>query len=195
MGQKQAAASSWTIDDLAFGTGQNAVQIEEVIDVVQKIPGKMFGGKVIENDATISRMQTDLLSFDDTLRRIFRRKKKKHSKRDEPPQESYQDEQSHPESEEYYKTDGQYYAQYEEYYDQDGQYYAENQEYYDRNQQAIPEEDETQLSPVYSENNPKTINKDADTDKNLPWRCRYCTAENKSTDIDCRQCKQSESTF
>ncbi|CAF4642153.1 unnamed protein product, partial [Rotaria magnacalcarata] len=156
MGQKQAAASSWTIDDLAFGTGQNAVQIEEVIDVVQKIPGKMFGGKVIENDATISRMQTDLLSFDDTL-----------MNRDEPPQESYQDEQSHPESEEYYKTDGQYYAQYEEYYDQDGQYYAENQEYYDRNQQAIPEEDETQLSPVYSENNPKTINKDADTDKNL----------------------------
>ncbi|CAF0876858.1 unnamed protein product [Rotaria sp. Silwood1] len=193
MGHKQSLRSSRAIDDLAFGTAPNAVKMEEVIEVTQKIPGKLFGAKMIENDPSMRQMQYDLLSFDDTLRRLFRRKKKKLSQIQDTTNESYQDRQYYAENQEYYDQDGQYYAENQEYFDQDGQYYAENQEYFDQNQEPIPEEDEDYLSSSYVGENKQTPNKD--NQKGLPWRCKYCTAENKSTDIDCRQCKQSGTNF
>ncbi|CAF2555248.1 unnamed protein product [Rotaria sp. Silwood2] len=179
MGHKQSTASNLTFDDFAFGTAPNAVQIEDVIEATQQIPGKLFGAKMIENDPSMHKMQQDLLSFDDTLRRIFRRKKHKRSKKEDTSNESYQDEQ-------YYEYD-------QGYYDQDGQYYTDSQEYFDQKQEPIPEEDEDHLSSNYAGDKKQTINED--TEKDLSWRCRYCTAENKSTDVDCRQCKQRGTNF
>lgn len=193
MGQTQAVESNWNMDDLAFGTAPNAVTVEEVVDVAQKIPGKLFGAKAIQNDATIHQMQNDLLSFDDTILRLFRRRKHKNSKNKNALPQSSQDEQAYAEGTEYYNNDGQYYSEDQEFYDQDREYYGEDQGYYDRNQQTIPEEDENHAATIYAEDD--NASKTIDQNKNLPWRCRYCTAENKATDIDCRQCKQSESRF
>ena len=87
----------------------------------------------------------------------------------------------------------QYYVEDEQYYENDGQYYSEHQEYSDQNQQPILEEDEGQYPPIYAQDTENNANKDIK--ENLPWRCQYCTAENQSTDVDCRQCKHSESRF
>ena len=75
---------------------------------------------------------------------------------------------------------------------QDEQYYDENQQY-DQGEYPIPEEDENHLEPIYANENQQATNKDADA--NALWRCRYCTTENKSTDLQCRQCKQNGTVY
>jgi len=123
MGQKHTATKNWTVDDWAFGTGENAVPLEEVIEEAKTVPARYFGGRAIGNDPTMQQMQQDLLSFDDTIKRIFfRRKKNKRTK-----QQDYSDEQ--------------YYAE------------NENQAYYDQNQQSIPEVDEEQFPSDRNDNN------------------------------------------
>jgi len=131
MGQKHSSTKNWTVDDWAFGTGENAVPLEDVIEEAKTVPARYFGGRVIGNDSSMQQMQRDLLSFDDTLKRIFfRRKKNKRTKR-----QDYSDEQ--------------YYAE------------NENQAYYDQNQQSIPEEDEEQFSSDYNDNNQQIKDKNS----------------------------------
>jgi len=101
MGHKQSSVANWTMDEWAFGTVPNAPTMDDVMEGAKEIPAKYFGGRVIENDSSMQKMQRDLLAFDDTLKRIFlcRRKKKK--------QQNYSDEQ-------YYAEDQQYYDQNQE---------------------------------------------------------------------------------
>ena len=113
MGLKQSSVSNWTVDDWAFGTGENAVQIDEVVDEAKKMPAKYFGGEAIGNDPSMNKLQQDLLSFDTKLKRLFFRRKK--NKRQT---SSY------------------------EYSDPNQHYYDENEQYYDGYQPTIPEEDE-----------------------------------------------------
>jgi hypothetical protein len=162
MGHKQSSTANWTVNDWAFGTGQNAVPLEDVVEEVSELPGKLFGAKAIENDQSMHQMQHDLLSFDEVLKKrlFFWRKKSK--------------------------------RQGQEYDYQDEQYYDENQQY-DQSQFPIPEEDENHLEPIYANENQPATNRDANA--NVPWRCRYCTTENKSTDLQCRQCKQSGTVY
>ena len=170
MGQKQSLTSDWSVDDWAFGTGANAVPIEAVIEEAKNAPVKYFGGRQIENDQSMHQMQHDLLSFDDTLKRIFFRwRKGKRSKK-----------QNHHD------------VAYEQ--NDQAQHYDEETEYYpDGTPAGIPEEEVNDYSKEPAGDKEDIVKGDLDT--NPPWRCRYCTAENKSTDIDCRQCKESESHF
>jgi hypothetical protein len=168
MGQSNSSTANWTMNDWAFGTGENAVQIDEVVEEAGKIPGKLFGAKAIENDESMHKMQRDLLSFDETLKRVFFFWRKKNKKPGQQQESAYEDGHA-----------------YEQYGDQ-------NQEYYDESQYPIPEEDEHHLPPIYTNNN-EQLAKDMNTSP--PWRCRYCTTENKSTDLECRQCKQSGTMF
>jgi hypothetical protein len=88
MGSRQSSTANWSVDDWAYGTGENAVPVEEVVAEVRLIPARYFGGKAIGNDESMHQMQRDLLAFDDTLKRIFfRRKKKKQPQTDVPPEE------------------------------------------------------------------------------------------------------------
>jgi hypothetical protein len=68
------------------------------------------------------------------------------------------------------------------------EYYEENEPYYDGNHQTISEEDETlpPLPPIYVD---QTMN------KNSLWKCQSCGTQNQSTDIECKQCKQTASRF
>ena len=171
MGQKQSLTSDWSVDDWAFGTGANAVPIEAVFEEAKKAPVKYFGGEQIENDPSMHQMQHDLLSFDDTLKRIFFRwrkgkRSKKHNHRD---------------------------MAYEQNVDQAQQYNEETDYYPYEDPESIPEESVNDYSKELSSDKEDIVKGDLDTYP--PWRCRYCTAENKSTDVDCRQCKESESHF
>jgi len=127
MGQKLATdTSNWTVNDWAFGTADNAVPLEDVMDEVQKMPMKYFGGNAIQNDASMQQMQRDLLSFDDTLKRLFFwRKKNKRSKK-----QNY--------------SDGEYYGENEQNYDRNHQSIPEEDEspslppiYVNRNEQPM----------------------------------------------------------
>ncbi|CAF0843700.1 unnamed protein product [Rotaria sordida] len=214
MGHKQSIKSHVTMNELAFGMRPNAAQTDEVIEVTQRIPEKLFGSKRIEDDPSIQQMQHELLSFDDTLRRLFRRKRKNQSKKQDSSYESYEDRQYDAENQEYYDPYRQYYAENQEYYDPYRQFYAENQEYLDRNQEyyaenqeylhgnqeyfdrnleLIHEEDEDNLSSSSANDKKQILNRD--TENGLSWRCKYCTEKNKSSDVDCRHCKQSRTNF
>lgn len=127
MGQKLSTdTSQWTMNDWAFGTAQNAVPIDDVVDEVKQMPLKYFGGNTIQNDVSMQQLQRDLLSFDDTVKRLFFwRKKNRRSKKNQPLQEEYDE----------YPVDGQY---------------------YDQTQQqppSIAEEDESPLPPIYVDRN------------------------------------------
>ncbi len=89
MGKNQSTTANWSTDDWAYGTGQNAVSIEEVLHETSKIPEKYFGGQAIQNDASMHQMQRDLLSFDETLINLFRRKKPKQSRNNIPTEDGY----------------------------------------------------------------------------------------------------------
>lgn len=99
MGQKLSTdTSDWTVNDWAFGTATNAVPIDDVVHEVSQMPRRYFGGDAIQNDASMQQMQRDLLSFDDTLKRLFFwRKKNRRGKK------------SRPVEEEEYPVDGEYY--------------------------------------------------------------------------------------
>jgi len=91
------------MDNWAFGTGENAIPFEKVLDEAKTIPARYFGGQTIGNDPSMQQMQHDLLAFDDKLTRFFfRRKKNKRSKK-----QNYSDEQ-------YYTQNRQYYDQTQE---------------------------------------------------------------------------------
>jgi hypothetical protein len=138
MGQKQSAKRKRTVQDRASATDRNAVKRVGVFGAIRKLPSKYLDDRTIADDPSMRRMQMDLVSFDDTVRRsCFSRKKDKYD---------YQDEQ-----------------------------------YYDQNQQSISDDDERYLQPIQI--------------KNSSWQCRYCAAENKSTTIKCRQCKEIETRF
>ena len=133
MGQKLSTdTSQWTVNDWAFGTAPNAVPMEEVMDEVKQMPMKYFGGNVIQKDTSMQQLQHDLLSFDDSFKRLlFWRKKHRRSKKNQP----FQNE------EEGYPADGKY---------------------YDRMQQEpIVEEDESSppLPPIYAERNERLTSK------------------------------------
>jgi len=61
------------------------------------------------------------------------------------------------------------------------EYDYHDEQYYDQNQQSISDDDERYLQPIQI--------------KSPSWQCRYCAAENKSTTIKCRQCKEVETRF
>jgi hypothetical protein len=168
MGNKnQSATASWTIDDWAYGTGANAVSMEEVVQETGRIRTKYFGGQAVENDASIHQMQHDLLSFDETLKNIFRRKKNKRSKQYEPP------------SDEYY---------YEEEEEQEQQFDAIAQP-------TDSQEKRSYLQPIFTDGDalPSVpITDPATNTGKIIWRCSNCTVENKMTDRVCRRCGQAE---
>jgi hypothetical protein len=130
MGQKLATdTSQWTVNDWAFGTAQNAVPMEDVVDEVRQMPMKYFGGNAIQNDTSMQQMQNDLLSFDDQLKRLFFwRKKNKRSKR------------------------GNYSEQ--EYYEENDQSYDQSHQTIPEEDEPIPP-----LPPIYVERNDQLTNK------------------------------------
>lgn len=94
MGQTKstnAPTANWSVDDWAFGTGANALSAEEVMAETSKLPAKLFGGEVIQNDPSMNQMQTDLLSIDETFKNLFRSKKKKQKKSAATSQTTYQE--------------------------------------------------------------------------------------------------------
>jgi hypothetical protein len=176
MGSRQSSTANWSVDDWAYGTGENAVPVEEVVAEVRLIPARYFGGKAIGNDESMHQMQRDLLAFDDTLKRIFfRRKKKKQPQTDVPP-------------EEYYYEDEQYYPDEQAIPEEEPNHSIENPNH---------------LSPIYAistapSSAPPSIDRSNDATTNntkLFWRCSHCTAENKVSDNACRRCGQAETKF
>lgn len=161
----KAGTTNWSVDDWAFGTGENAVSPDEVLTEASKLPARYFGGKAIENDASIQQMQHDLLSFDDTIKNLFRRKKKKKSKN--------------------MPTEEQYYA--------DQQYYEEQQPYPDT-QQMDRSDNHGYLQPTFTDTSP-AANSVAQNNNKLIWRCTNCAAENKTTEEACKRCGLEESRF
>ena len=123
MGQ-QASSNSWSVDDWAFGTGTNMVSMQEAMDETSKLPKKLFGGETIEKDSSMLQVQSDLLSIDETIKKLFRRKKSKKSKKN-----------NHD------------YAYYDESQRQDGYYYEDDQYDYD-GQPAHAVEDSDYLEPI-----------------------------------------------
>ncbi|CAF3173499.1 unnamed protein product [Rotaria sp. Silwood2] len=166
MGNNQSSTSNWNMDDLAFGTAPNAVKVDDIVNEVTKIRSKYFGGALVESDPSMHQMQNDLLSFDETLKRLFfRRKKSKQSSNNLPPEEYYyEDQQSTSAAEINDSTDDQHYLQ----------------PTFDRNVRS------SSASVTDSINDGITIT------KKIIWRCSNCTAENKITDNVCRRCKLAE---
>ena len=162
MGHRQSSIANWSMDDWAFGTATNAVQLEDVFVEAKKVPARYFGGQAIESDTSMHQMQSDLLSFDQALKQLFcfRRKKRKQPIE---PEENYDP---------YQQYDGS-----------------------DGHPSTIPEEsEETPPSPPYINVKRLEIIEDV-APLSTTWRCRYCTAENKAKDIDCQDCKQTETRF
>ena len=103
MGQKLAAASggvgggtgNWSMDDWAYGTGENAVQIEEVIDEAKQVPMKYFGGNTIANDPSMQQMQQDFLALDQKFKKLFFWRKKKRARRAEAEAQQQQQQQEY----------------------------------------------------------------------------------------------------
>lgn len=150
------------MDDWAFGTAANAVQLEDVFVEAKKVPARYFGGQAIESDTSMHQMQRDLLSFDQALKQLFCCRRKERKQPIEP------DENYNP------------YQQYDE---------------LDGNPWSIPEEtEENRPSPAYVNVKRSEIDDDV-APLSTTWRCRYCTAENKAKDIDCQECKQTETRF
>lgn len=77
MGHKSSKSTSnrWTFDDVAFGTGPKAVELEEVFQEAKAIPIVFFGGHLIENDQSMRQLQTDLLAIDRIVKRFVFRKR------------------------------------------------------------------------------------------------------------------------
>jgi hypothetical protein len=173
MGSSQSSTASWSIDDWAYGTGENAATLDDVIHETSKIPGKYFGGNAIQNDASMHQMQHDLLSFDATLKNLFRRKKNKRSKRNQPP------------------SDEDYY-----YYDEQQQ----QQQSEEIPQPTDSEQNQNYLQSIYTEPNRlppldaiyDSVNVTEKPSGKVIWRCSNCTVENKITERVCRRCGQSE---
>ncbi len=167
MGNK-ASTANWSVDDWAYGTGENAVTIEEVAHEAKQIPIKYFGGAAIENNESMHQMRNDLLAFDETIKNLFRRKKNKRSKRDQaPPNEYYYEEQQVDEVPQL--TDLEQNNLQPVYTIADGAPSSE----------PLPDS-----SRFVTENNTKAI-----------WRCGNCAVENKITERVCRRCGQTETRF
>lgn len=172
MGNSQTTAS-WTVDDWAYGTGANAVPVDEVVEEIGKLPARYFGGKTIENDASMHQMQQDLLAFDETIKRIFRRKKNKRSKQE-------------PEA-----------AAEEEYYYEDGQAIPEEDAKDLQQEPAYLEPttvDRNTASSIPNQANNSSLDAPATRGK-LIWRCTHCAMDNKVTETSCRRCGQAETKF
>lgn len=75
MGNTGPIGANWSVNNWSYGTGDNAVSIETVINETSKIPQKFFGGEAIENDESMQQMHQDLLSIDQTIINMFRRNK------------------------------------------------------------------------------------------------------------------------
>ena len=175
MGQNQSVAGTgWSIDDFAYGTGANAVSIDAVIAQTGTLPTRLFGGEAIQNDATMHQMQHDLLAIDDTLKRIFlRRKKTKRSAQDRPEDEYYPEEESAAVQQ---STDSR-----------------SNEDHY-----LVPTFiDVNQTVPSHVlESIPDSLSNAAKNFNNkILWRCTQCTAENKITERVCRRCRQCETAL
>lgn len=173
MGSRQSSAKNWSVDDWTFGTGENAVSLDAVVEEGKKIPAKYFGGNAIQKDETMHQMQNDLLSFDDTLKNLFRRKKNKRSK---------QDQEQEPTADEYY-------------------YYDEQQQSEEFPQTTDSVQNQNYLSPVFVQENGQSsstplideLRESEERIANKPiWRCTNCTVENKITERVCRRCGQCE---
>lgn len=183
MGSRQSSTASWSVDDWAFGTGQNALSLDEVVEESKQIPIKYFGGSAVENDPSMHQMQNDLLNFDDSLKNLFRRKKNRRARRDQ---------QQQPSGEEYY------------YYEEGEQQQQQQYEQYPQSKDA--QQNQTYLSPIYVQSNDQTLsgtgNKNYDPSETEEkaaakaiWRCSNCTVENKITERVCRRCGQAETKF
>jgi ribosomal protein L40E len=77
MGNKQPATTNGTTDEYANDTAQSALSPEDLafIDTTAKLSAKYFGGEAIAHDASMHQMQQDLLSFDETIKNLFFRRK------------------------------------------------------------------------------------------------------------------------
>ncbi|CAF3251624.1 unnamed protein product [Rotaria socialis] len=167
MGNMQSGNENWNINDLVFGTAANAVTTDEVVAEVSKLPAKYFGGEAIENDASMHQLHNDLLSFDESIKRIFRRKKTKQSQNNLPaPDEyDYEDQESMPTTE---STDTMV----------DQNYLKPT--FLDRN------------IPLSSISVAESMNDRVKNTHRIIWRCTNCTAENKITESACRRCGLAE---
>jgi hypothetical protein len=164
MGKNQSTPANWSVDGLSSETGENAVSFEDVLNESKKIPEKYFGGQSLENNPAMHEMQRDLLSFDETLKGFFRKKKNPSSINNIPTE------------------DGYYYYEEEQQQPIDT---LQNQNYLEPT--FVNENSNSTVRPVGNSMNyaPKNPNK-------LFWRCTNCMAENKKTEHACRRCGEAE---
>lgn len=100
MGQN-SSANGWTVNDVAFGTGENMVTLDEAMHETRKLQIKAFGGKTIEADPSIQDIQKDLLSIDDSLKRLVRKVFRRKSRKTDKSAANYEEEIDY--EEEYYE--------------------------------------------------------------------------------------------
>ena len=163
MGKNQSTVENWT-----YGTGENAVTFGDVLSETKKIPEKYFGGQSIQNNPAMHEMQRDLLSFDETLKNLFRKKKDPPSRNNIPTEDGYY-----------------YYEEEEQQEQQQPIDSVQNQHYLEPT--FINENSTSPVTPVGNSINhvPRNPNK-------LFWRCTNCMAENKKTEHACRRCGEAE---
>lgn len=168
MGNSQSGRGNWNVDEVAFGTAKNAVTIDEVVTEVGKIPTKYFGGAAIENDATMHQLQNSFLSFDESIKKLFRRKKSKESQDDvaSPDEYYYEDQEPMPFGESPDLVDDQGYLR---------------PTFLDKNKSSSS-------TPIPAE----WMNERFQNTNKIIWRCTSCTAENKITEHSCRRCGLAE---
>ena len=124
MGLKHSSVANWSMDDLAFGTGDNAVQLEEVVDEMGQIRMKYFGGEAIQNDASALEIQRELLQIDKKIKNLLpgQRKKAQSKVAARLYEYHYQDDEFNDQSRPHYESNDQSRPYYESYKD-----YIENQ--------------------------------------------------------------------
>ena len=77
MGNNQAATTNETTTEYADNTEQDAPTVDQFafLEQTSKFSAKYFGGEALQHDPSIHKMQHDLLTFDETIKNLFSRRK------------------------------------------------------------------------------------------------------------------------
>ena len=78
MGHKPSKRRKQTIENGGLNQDENAARPAECLGRVRRVQMKYFGGQAVENDASMHKMQEDLLTIDDKIKQSCspRRKRK-----------------------------------------------------------------------------------------------------------------------
>jgi ribosomal protein L40E len=77
MGNNQATTTNGTTTEYASSTEQDAPIDDQFafLNETSKLSAKYFGGEALQHDPSIHKMQHDLLTFDETIKNLFSRRK------------------------------------------------------------------------------------------------------------------------